>query len=289
MPRPGVAWAVPGLVFFSAFALVPMVAVAYLSMTKWRGVGDIDWVGFQNWANLPDDRFFRNSIWIMLLLLVGTIVIQLPIGIVLGTWAAGREKNRAVLSAIYFLPLVSSTAATATVWKQLMDPNFGIPSQLKAVFGGTGDFIGTRPGAITMLLVVGAWHYVPFHTLIFQGAVRSIPEVLYQAAEVDGAGRFRQFFHVTLPQLKQTIITSLIFMVVGGLTAFDTVLILTNGGPGRDTMITPLLMYFTAFREYKFGLAAVMAVILIAVAAAISIVLTRLSRYDRMDSAREGI
>lgn len=103
-----------------------------------------------------------------------------------------------------------------------------------------------------MLVLVSAWQFTPLHALIYQGATRAIPEVLYQAAAIDGAGTVRQFFHITLPQLRNSIITSVILMVVGGLTTFDTVLILTQGGPGTDTAITAYYMYQKAFKGFDF-------------------------------------
>ncbi|MDR1392903.1 MAG: sugar ABC transporter permease [Bifidobacteriaceae bacterium] len=287
--RPGAHWAVPGALFFALFALVPLGVVIYLSFTTWKGLGDPQWTGLTSWQELFRDRYIPQSVWIMLGLLVATICVQLPVAALLGTWAAGPQRNRAVLASIYFLPLLLSTAAIAIVWKQLMDPNFGLPAHLKELVGGTGDFIGTSHGALITLVMVGAWQYIPFHMLLFQGAVRSIPDVLYQAAEIDGAGRVRCFFSITLPQLRNTIITSLIFMVVGGLTGFDTVLILTMGGPGRDTTTTPLLMYFEAFRSYHFGKGSAIAVLLIVVATTVSLLLTRLSGYDRMESTKEGV
>jgi xylobiose transport system permease protein len=175
------------------------------------------------------------------------------------------------------------------MWKQLLDPNFGIPAQLSAVFGGNGSFLGTQVGAIIALIIVSAWQFIPFHTLIYQGAARSIPQTLYQAAEIDGAGRIRQFFSITLPQLRNSIITSTVLMVVGGLTAFDTVLILTKGGPGTDTATLPYLMYTEAFKTFNMGYGSAIAVLLVAVATVISIAMVRLSGYDKMTSTQEGI
>lgn len=287
--RPGVIWAIPSLLFFVGFAVIPLVAVAYLSFTDWEGLGAPTLNGLDNWVKMVSDPNVPASFGITILLLVANIVVQLPVSVLLGVWAAGNQKNRAVLAAIYFLPLLLSSAAIAIIWKQLMDPNFGFPAQLRSIFGGSGDFIGTPTGALVMLVVVGTWQFTPFHTLLFQGSARSIPEVLYQAASIDGAGRTRQFFNITIPQLRNTIITSLMFMIVGGLTAFDTVLILTGGGPGRASTTTPLLMYFEGFQKYQLGYGSAIALVLVVLATGLSIVLTRFSGYDRMESTREGL
>lgn len=287
--RPGALWALPGLIFFAFFAIVPLLGVIYLSFTEWNALGAPRFIGLANWVHLVSDPEIKRSLGVTVLLLVFGVALQAPISLLLGVWAAGFEKSRAVLSAIFFVPLLLSTAAIAIMWKQLLDPNFGIPSQLARLFGGSGAFLGTSQGAIMTIVIVMGWQFIPFHTVLYQGAARGIPPSLYQAASIDGAGRVRQFFSITLPQLRNTFITSTIFMVVGGLTAFDTVLILTNGGPGTDTAILPFRMYQEAFRNYHMGYGAAIAVVLVVMATALSLLLVRLSGYDKMQSTQEGL
>ncbi|MNW50435.1 Maltose transport system permease protein MalF [compost metagenome] len=154
---------------------------------------------------------------------------------------------------------------------------------------GDGNLFGNQSTAIAVLVFVSLWQFTPLHALIYQGAAKAVPPMLYEAAEIDGAGRVRSFFAITLPQLRNTMITSVILMVVGGLTTFDTVLILTNGGPGTDTTITAFYMYQKAFRGFDFGLASAIAVVLVVAATAISLVMVRLSGYDKMRSELEGV
>lgn len=283
------AWAVPGLVFFLVFAVLPMAGVLYLSLTHWDGLTAPQFTGLSNWRHFLNDGTVWQSTLVTGVLLLGNMVVQAPVSILLGTWSAGYQRNRAVLSAVFFLPLLLSTAATSIMWRQLLDPNFGVPSKLGWLLGGNTNLFGSQQGAITCLILVTSWQYIPFHTLIYQGAVRAIPETLYQAAAIDGAGRVRQFFHITLPQLRNAIITSTTFMVVGGLTAFDIVLLLTDGGPGTDTAILPFKMYQTAFQTYDFGYGSVIASFLLLVATGISLVLVKVSGYDKMTSTMEGL
>jgi xylobiose transport system permease protein len=286
--RPGFAWAVPATVFFVLFAIVPLIAVAALSFMSWGGIGSPEYVGFDNWSRVFDDPVMTRSIWLTLLLTVLGVVIQTPLSILLGVWAAGRPRNRAVLSAICFVPLLLSSTAVSVLWRALLDPNFGIPSQAGRLFGD-GNLFGEQSTALGVLAFVSAWQFTPLHSLIYQGAARAIPQVLYQAAAIDGAGRVRQFFHITLPQLRNSIITSMILMVVGGLTTFETVLILTQGGPGTDTTISAYYMYQKAFRNFDFGAGAVIALVLVVTATIVSLVVVRLSGYDRMRSTMEGL
>jgi len=286
--RPGFVWAAPATLFFGLFALFPLVLVLVLSFTSWSGLGDPKFIGADNWVAIFNDPILFKSLGLTVLFVVLALVTQVPLSILLGVWAAGFQKNRAVLSAIYFIPLLLSSAAISVLWRALLDPNFGIPGQLSWLFGD-GNLFGKQSSAIGVLTFVAMWQFTPFYTLIFQGAARAVPPVLYQAAEIDGAGTVSQFFNVTLPQMKNSIITSVILMVVGGLTAFDTVLILTNGGPGTDTAVTPFYMYQKAFRAFDFGQASAIAVVLVLAATAISLVLVRVSGYGKMQSAQEGI
>ncbi|GJF29219.1 ABC transporter [Kitasatospora sp. NE20-6] len=286
--RPGFVWAVPATLFFVLFAIVPLLLVAVLSFTKWNGLGSPEFAGFDNWTGLFDDPVMIKSLWLSLLLTLLGVAVQTPISILLGVWAAGQQRNRAVLSAIYFVPLLLSATAVSVLWRALLDPNFGVPAEMQWLFGD-GNLFGSRNSAIGVLVFVGAWQFTPFHTLIYQGAARAVPPVLYQAAAIDGAGRIRQFFHITLPQLRNAVITSVILMVVGGLTTFDTVLILTQGGPGTDTTISAYYMYQKAFKGFDFGAGSAIALLLVIVATVISLLVVRLSGYDKMRSTSEGL
>jgi xylobiose transport system permease protein len=286
--RPGFVWALPAAVFFTVFAIVPLILVAVLSFYSYSGLGSPQWAGAANWTALLHDPVMLKSLWLSVLLTVLGVVVQTPLSILLGVWAAGQQRNRAVLSAIYFVPLLLSATAISVLWRALLDPNFGIPPQARWLFGN-GNLFGHQSTAIGVLVWVAAWQFTPFHTLIYQGAARSVPQVLYQAAEIDGAGTVRKFFHITLPQLRNAMITSMILMVVGGLTTFDTVLILTQGGPGTDTTISAYYMYRQAFRSFNFGEGSAIGLLLVVVATIISLIIVRASGYGQMRSVNEGI
>ncbi|MFI7575975.1 carbohydrate ABC transporter permease [Micromonospora sp. NPDC049497] len=286
--RPGFAWALPATLFFGFFAIVPLLLVVVLSLMSWSGLGPAEFVGLENWRRLAADPVMIQSLWLSVLLTALGVLVQTPLSLVIGVWAAGQQRNRAVLSAIFFLPLLLSATAVSVLWRALLDPNFGVPGQARWLFGD-GNLFGSRTGAIAVLVFVASWQFIPFHALIYQGAARAVPAVLYQAAEVDGAGRWGQFRHVTLPQLRNAMITSVVLMVVGGLTTFDTVLILTQGGPGTDTTISAYYMYEQAFQRFDFGAGAAIALLLVVVATIISLIVVRVSGYDKMRSTMEGL
>jgi xylobiose transport system permease protein len=152
-----------------------------------------------------------------------------------------------------------------------------------------GNFIGRPSLALWTVMAVITWQFVPFHVLLYQAAARQVPVQLYEAATIDGAGRRRQFLSITLPQLRNTVVTSSVLMLVGSLTYFDIVLLLTNGGPGTATRTLPLHMYLTGFSSFDMGYASVLAVLLLAAGTTLSLLVVRVTGFRRMTSQREGL
>ena len=282
--RPGFAWAAPATVFFVAFGILPIAIVAYLSLTRWNGLGSPQWAGLENWQALPDDPDALNGIKVTFLLTLLCWLIQTPLSLLLGVWSAGRQRGRAILSTVFFLPLLLSTTAIALTWLSLLDPNFGLAASL----GGSGNLLGSPTRALYAVAFVIGWQFVPFHTLLYQAAARQIPTSMYEDAELAGANTLRQFFAITLPQLRNTIIASSVLIVVGSLTYFESILLLTGGGPGTATRVLPLHMYVKGFVGFDMGFASALAVLLVAVGTLLSVLIVRSTGYHRMTSEREG-
>ncbi|MCJ1675529.1 sugar ABC transporter permease [Rathayibacter sp. VKM Ac-2929] len=292
--RPGFVWSLPAIIMFAVFALLPLVFAVYLSFTEYNGIRLIapQWVGLDNWARVLTDTALHRSLVVTVVLVILAVVTQLPVSLLIGVWAAGPQRARAVVAALYFIPLLMSTAAVAVLWASLADPNFGIPALLTPLLGPDNLFsniLGQPASAIGLIAFIYLWGATPLHTLIYQGGARSIPETLYQAAAIDGAGTVRQFFSITVPQLKNTIVTSTILMVVGTFTTFDLILILTRGGPSGATSNLPFFMYDRGISALDFGYGCVVAVIVIAVAAIVSIGMVRATGYDQMQGTQEGL
>ncbi|MGN8025311.1 carbohydrate ABC transporter permease [Microbacterium sp. 22242] len=284
----GLGWlAVPAFVYFLALAVLPLVGVLALSFTDWDGIGAISFSGLGNWASALTDPGMWHAFGLTILVMVLSWVVQTPLSLLLGVFTAGAQRYRAVLAVLYFLPLLLSSAAIAVAYKALLDPNFGLAAGLGLPFLAQ-DWLGDPALAMGVVIFVIAWQFVPFHTLIYQGGVRQIPQSMYEAAQLDGAGRIAQFFRITLPQLKYTIITSSTLMTVGSLTYFDLIFVLTAGGPANATRILPLDMYLTGFKANQMGLASVIAVILVLLGLALALFLQRLGGKDLSASQLEG-
>jgi raffinose/stachyose/melibiose transport system permease protein len=271
-----VVWmAMPAFVMFLAFGLVPLLGVLALSFTTWDGIGDIHPSGLTSWRAVLSDPELLHALWVTFVIMALSWLVQTPLSILIGVFLAAHKRYRGFLAVLYFVPLLLSSAAISITYKALLDPNFGVGSGL-GVDLLRQDWLGDSTLAMGVLIFVVSWQFIPFHSLIYQGGVRQIPASMYEAAEIDGAGRVRMFFSITLPQLKYTIITSSTLMVVGSLTFFDLIFVLTAGGPGDATRALALDMYKTGFQANLMGPASAIAVILVLVGLGLALLLRRL-------------
>ena len=290
--RADIIWLSPTLLLYSAFIVIPMVFALFLSFTHWDVVGRLTWAGFANWSEFFTDPVAHHSLLITLELAGLSWVIQTPLAMALGIFVAGTQRYRAVYAAIYLLPLLMSTAGLALMWEEVLEPTFGGMASLGASLHLSflnQNWLGSTSITFFVIVAIITWQFVPFHTLIYQAGRRAIPGELYDAAKVDGAGIVEAFRYVTLPQLRYTIITSSTLILVGSLTYFDIIYILTLGGPDDKTMVLAMDMYNVGFMETTFGYASVLAVVLGAIGILFTVVLVLLTGFNRMGSGQEGI
>jgi raffinose/stachyose/melibiose transport system permease protein len=282
-----VVWmALPAFVWFVAFGIIPLIGVLALSFTTWNGIGEIVPSGLDSWRATLSDPGLPHALWVTFLIMALSWAVQTPLSILIGVFLATSKRYRELLAVLFFIPLLLSSAAIAITYKALLDPNFGLGTGL-GIAALNQDWLGNSTLAMATLIFIVSWQFIPFHSLIYQGAVRQIPTSMYEASMIDGAGRMRQFLSITLPQLKYTIITSSTLMVVGSLTFFDLIYVLTAGGPGDATRALALAMYQQGFQANLMGPASAIAVILVLVGLALSLLLRRLGgRAD--ESQLEG-
>jgi raffinose/stachyose/melibiose transport system permease protein len=283
-----VAWlALPALLVFVAFAVLPLLGVLLLSFTSWDGIGVIKPAGFDSWRAVLTDPGLPHALWVTFVVMALSWAVQTPLSILLGVFLAGHQRYRELLAALFFIPLLLSSAAIAITYKALLDPNFGLGAGLHLPLLSQ-DWLGDDTLAMGVIIFVVSWQYIPFHTLIYQGAVRQIPRSMFEAAQLDGAGRVRTFFRITLPQLKYTIITSSTLMVVGSLVFFDLIFVLTEGGPGDATRVLALEMYKRGFQANLMGQASGIAVILVLLGLVLALLLRRIGGRSTSASQLEG-
>jgi len=282
----------PALIFFVVFALVPMCIAVYYSGLNWDGISEPVWVGMKNWIAVFKDGEAWQSTLLTIELMGLCWITQCPLSLLLGVFMSGKQKHRAVFGVFYFIPLLFSSAAIGVTWSYILNPNFGLVNTiLKAIGIGNGNenWLGNPHLALFIVSLIIAWQFIPFNSLLFQGGAKQIPESLYEAAKIDGAGPFRIFFSITLPQLKYTIVTASILILTGTLTYFDLIYVLTGGGPGSATQVLAMDMYKQAFINTNIGMGSVMAIILAVFGLVLSLLILKFTGFNRMDSQKEGM
>ena len=286
--RPSLWLLAPALALFGILGVLPLFGAMLLSFTQWNGLGAPVWAGLASWIAVLQDPITWTTLGVTAKVVVGSLLIQVPLSLLLGVYTAPFKRYRALMAALFFLPLVLSSSAVAIMFKNLLDPNFGLVSPQGLAFLA-GNWLGDPATALWTVVLIIAWHFVPLHALLYQAGARQIPKSLYEAAMMDGAGRVRQFFAITLPQLRHTIVTSTTLMVIGSLNFFDLIFVLTGGGPGYATQVLPLHMYLTGFQATEMGKASVIATFLAIFGLTLSLLVTRLSGFSRMTSQQEGL
>jgi raffinose/stachyose/melibiose transport system permease protein len=283
---------VPAIAFFLVFALGPLLAAVYISFLNWDGISAPGWVGLANWTRAFTDPVTLHSIFLTVQVMILSWAIQTPISLLLGVFLAGYQRYRAILGVFYFLPLLFSAVAIGLIWSSSILASDGALNTALRSIGLSSlaqNWLGEPGIALYAIIVVIAWQFIPFHTLLYQAGARQIPQVLYEAARIDGANARQRFFHITLPQLRYTIVTSTILILTGSLTYFDVIFVMTGGGPGFATRILPLQMYITAFQNAQLGYGSAIAVILAIAGVTLSLFLLRITGFGRMESQAEGL
>jgi raffinose/stachyose/melibiose transport system permease protein len=294
--RPRVWWPLwfllPAVALFLGLVVLPIVVAVLLSFCSWDGSSPIQYIGLDNWQRFIHDHSAISALERTAVVVVASWLVQEPIAIALGIYAAGKERHRAVLAAIYFLPMLVSAAALGILFSQLLSPvNGGVQyaGENFGLFFLNHDWIGNPDLVLGTVIVLIAWEFIPFHSLLYQAGVRQIPQSIYEAASIDGIGPIRKVFSITLPMLRHTIVTSSTLNIVGSLTVFDLIYTLTGGGPGESTRVLALAQYLEGFSSLSFGYASVLAVVLGIASVIVSVILVGVTGFGKMRSQAEGV
>lgn len=282
----------PGALFYAFFVLAPVIIGLILSLTNWNGLAPPKYVGLSNFAAILHDPAMATSLLVTVEYIGITWIIQCSVSMAIGIYFAGRPRVAKWLGPVFMMPLMFSSVAIAITWQYLLDPNLGVLAQsLRAV--GLGHFIvdwlGNSTLAVYVVGAIASWQFISFYTLLFQVGAQQIPRELIEAATLDGATQWHVWRHILLPQLKYTTSLVSILIVIGGLTGFEYVYILTDGGPGSATTTLGLYTYSTAFQSAQLGYANALSMVMVVLGLILALVLVAISRFGRMESQLEGM
>ncbi|MED7926213.1 sugar ABC transporter permease [Nonomuraea sp. LP-02] len=282
----GYAFIAPTGLGLAVFYLWPVLQTAYFSFTEWGVFGGHTWVGLENYARLAADPEVRqavvNTVTYTVLGLLG-----IPLAIVFAALMnVPGLRGAGIYRTAFFLPVVTMPVAVAMLWRWLYNGDYGLVNQVLAVVGLDGpNWIADPDTALYALVVVGVWSSVGYNLIIFLAGMQAIPKETYEAAALDGAGRVRQFFSITLPLLSPTAFFISIVSVIGSLQLFDLVFVMTGSGqaaranPAYGRLQTVVqLFYERAFVTNDRGYAAAVVIALLVLIAALTILQFRLQR-----------
>lgn len=245
----------PVVILMAIFLFYPIVKTFGNSFLKWNGISaDKTFNGLYNWNKLIHDtdfwRAFLNNVKIMVL----SLLIQMPIGILLATFLDAGGKKFNVFKILWFLPLLMSSVAVGYLFRYALATNGGLITSISELFGGGKiDLLGNQKSALYAVIGVVCWQFIPFYMVYYMAGYSSISGDVYEAAIVDGATRVQYVTRVALPLLVPTIKSAVIMSVTGSLKYFDLVYVMTGGGPGTSTELMATYMYKNSFVTYNMG------------------------------------
>jgi multiple sugar transport system permease protein len=278
----GWAFSAPFMILFAVFLALPVVASLVMSLTDLRSTDlrnplAVNFVGLDNFTRLFSDELFVKSMVNTLVF----VVVGVPLTMVLGLAAAnalnsGLVRFRALFRVGFYLPVVTSIVAVAVVWRLVLDPSSGLVNSLLATVGVDGpDWLGSTSTALPSLIVMAAWRNFGFLMVIFLAGLQSIPGDLYEAATIDGAGRWDQFRSITLPLLRPTLLFGAVVTGIGYLQLFEEPFVMTRGGPLSSTLSVSYHIY-NQFGFGNYGYAAAASYVLFLAVVALSVIQFRL-------------
>ncbi len=268
----------PALLLYAAFVLLPMGMAGYYGFFDWNGLGPLDdFVGFDNYRQALSDQVFRGALQHNVILIVLSLLIQLPVGLGLALLLNRRMRGRSALRMIMFAPYVLSEVIAAVTWLLILQPDGLMDALFTAV--GLGDLVqlwlADRDIVLYTMFLVITWKYIGFAIILFLAGLQGVPRELYEAAAIDGAPAWKQVRYITLPLLGPTIRIWIFLSIIGSLQLFDLVWIMTLGGPANasNTMATYIIEH--GFRRSQFGYGNAVAMILFIISFVVALLYQR--------------
>lgn len=260
------AWVIstPAIVLMILFLIGPIFSVLYLSFTDWEfGMDEFAYVGFDNYVALANDKVFIKSFFNTLayvgMVLPGSVIGGLLIAMLIES----RPSGKAFYRTVFFLPVMATLIAMSIVWEFILQPDFGLLNQLMNLLGYEGEnWLNNKNTVLFVLAGIGIWHQLGYNMVLFISGIMAIPKHLYEAADMDGIPHgFSRFWLITWPMLAPVTLFVVVITSIKAFQVFDTVHVLTSGGPNKSSEVLLYTMYTEAFSFFRTGYAAAITVV----------------------------
>jgi raffinose/stachyose/melibiose transport system permease protein len=273
----------PAFILFLVFIVYPILRSVYFSLFNWNGLGPaVDFVGISNFKQILSDKIFMKAIGNGLLIVALSLSLQLPLSLALAIMVGRDLPGRAFFRAIFFLPYVLSEVITAIIWLGLFnpDPDRGFLNALLVLIPGVQAqaFLGDTHMVLACIFVVLTWKFFGLHMLLYLAGLQNIPREIEEAALIDGANRWQLVRYITIPLLATTIRTTIYLSVLGSLTQFNLIWIMSKGGPVNASESMATYMYRFGFIRFWLGYGSAVALVMLLICLIFSLVYQQLSR-----------
>ena len=273
----------PAFVLFLLFLVYPIARSIYYSTFDWNGLGPaVDFVGLDNFRQILTDTVFMTAVWNCLLIVVLSLIVQLPFSLALAIMVGRDLPGRAFFRAVFFMPYVLSEVITGIIWVSLFnpDPQQGLINALLVLIPGVQPqlFLSDLNMVLPCIFVVLTWKYFGLHMLLYMAGLQSIPREVEEAAIMDGANTWQSIRYITIPLLGSTIRTTIQLSVLGSLTQFNLIWVMTQGGPVNASEVMATYMYRFGFVRFQLGYGSAVALVMLLICLVFSVVYLRLAR-----------
>lgn len=269
----GFLFTFPSLLFILGLFMVPLAMTLWMSLNDWPLLGQPEFSGFENYGNMLQDTRFWTALWFTTKFTVISTVLTFVIGFGLALLVRSGLTGARLLRTAYFLPVVIGWAVASFIWVWLFNGQVGVINPILQALGIVDqpiNWLSNPNSALVALVIMTVWKVAGFAMLVFLVGLQAVPEELYDAAKVDGAGRFASLRYITVPLLRPTFVLVLVFLVTSFYLGFDQFFIMTRGGPNNSTITVVYWIFNNAFSRFELGYGAALAVVLLVLLLAIN-------------------
>jgi multiple sugar transport system permease protein len=274
-------FAAPAALVVLLVILFPWIFTLYMSVHDWKVSGDTPFVGMANYAKMLTDERFLYAVWRTLWFTAASVAAPLILGVWAAVCFASKFRFRGLARTLFVLPMMATPVAISLVWTMMFHPQLGVLNYLLTSVGlPPSTWVYDTTTVIPTLVMVETWQWTPLVMLIVLGGIASLPTDPYEAAILDGASSWQMFRHITLPLVWPFIMVAAVIRMIDALKTFDTIYVITLGGPGTASETINILLYQTAFAYYDLGYASAMVVVFFFLILLISMLLLRVRQRE---------
>ncbi|MFC4453988.1 sugar ABC transporter permease [Deinococcus sonorensis] len=277
--RMAVAFITPAMALFLVFTALPAVVALFLSFTNYDILSPVRWVGLANYQRLLTDDLFRRGVLNVAFYAAMFVPLMIVLSLSLALALNRPRPGMVLFRTLFYLPAVTSSIAAATIWSWMFQKDYGVVNQALGVIGIQGpNWLASSDTAMYAIVIVTLWQGLGSNIIIYLAGLSGVPKFLYEAAALDGASPWQQFWFITVPTLRTTTFFVVFMSLVGAFQLFDQAYVMTQGGPGYATTTAVYQIYSNGFTQLRMGYASAQAVVLAIAILCVSLLSMRLNR-----------